>query len=112
MPRGDGDLVARIQEFACVVAPPARSAILVIVLGVPTVKIIGPYRFYFFSADGLEPPHVHVRRDRSLAKFWLKPVRLQQSHGFNRMELLRLHKLTFRHRDELTKKWHDYFDHQ
>jgi hypothetical protein len=91
---------------------PTRTAMVVMVLGVPTVKIIGPYRFYFFSADGWEPLHVHIRRDRAQAKFWLKPVRLQESRGFNRMELLRLHKLTFRHRHELTKKWHEYFGHQ
>jgi hypothetical protein len=78
---------------------------------VPTVKIIGRYRFYFYSADGAEPMHVHIRRDNALAKFWLKPVRLQESRGFNQGELLRLQKLTFRHRDELTKKWHDHFGH-
>lgn len=73
---------------------------------------MGPYRFYFFSADASEPPHVHVRRDRFTAKFWLKPVRLQNVRGFNRKELFRLYKLTFRYRDELQKKWDDCFDPQ
>jgi hypothetical protein len=36
---------------------------------VPTVARIGPYRFFFFGNESLEPPHIHVQRDRNLAKF-------------------------------------------
>ncbi len=44
----------------------------------PTVLRSGPYRLFFYSGDAGEPPHVHVERDASIAKFWLKPVRLQE----------------------------------
>jgi hypothetical protein len=27
---------------------------------VPTVLRVGPYRFFFYSNEGTEPPHVHV----------------------------------------------------
>jgi hypothetical protein len=47
----------------------------------PTVLRNGPYRFFFYSADGGEPPHVHVQRDDMIAKFWLQPVRLDDSRG-------------------------------
>ena len=30
---------------------------------VPTVHREGPYRFFFYSADNSEPPHVHVERE-------------------------------------------------
>ena len=33
-------------------------------------------RFIFYSADRDEPPHVHVEREESEAKFWIDPVRL------------------------------------
>ena len=46
---------------------------------VPAINDIGPYRFYFYASEGNEPPHVHVRRDRATAKFWLNPVRLARS---------------------------------
>lgn len=36
----------------------------------PTVLRSGPYRLFFCSADGAEPPHVHVERDQRTAKFW------------------------------------------
>ena len=48
----------------------------------PTVLRIGPYRFYFFSNEGDEPPHVHVDRDDCTAKIWLDPLELARSRGF------------------------------
>ncbi len=30
----------------------------------PTVFRSGPYRFFFYSNEGSEPPHIHVQRDR------------------------------------------------
>lgn len=42
----------------------------------PTILRVGPYRFFFYSGDGREPPHIHVERDSGVAKFWLDPVRL------------------------------------
>ena len=59
----------------------------------PTIKIIGPYRFFFYSGDKDEPPHIHVERDNHIAKFWLLPVRLQNSGRFKRKELNRIQKL-------------------
>jgi hypothetical protein len=38
----------------------------------PTVLRIGP--FFFVSLDCGEPPHIHVRRENMVAKFWLDPV--------------------------------------
>jgi len=42
----------------------------------PTVLEDGPYRFIFFSSDKDEPPHIHVTRERCIARFWLDPVAL------------------------------------
>lgn len=53
----------------------------------PTVWREGPYRFYFFSHEPNEPPHVHVDRDACSAKFWLRPVGLARSSGFSAKEL-------------------------
>jgi len=54
----------------------------------PTVQDIpGPYRFYFYSFDCNEPPHVHVRRERMTCKFWLDPIELANNHGFTAREL-------------------------
>ena len=53
----------------------------------PTVLRVGPYRIFFYSADGIEPPHVHIERDTRIAKFWLDPVRLATSGGFGSRDL-------------------------
>ena len=39
----------------------------------PTVLSTGPYRFFFVSLDHVEPPHIHVQREKMVAKFWLDP---------------------------------------
>jgi hypothetical protein len=52
----------------------------------PTVLRIKGYRIGFFSADGDEPPHVHVAKSGNIAKFWLGPVQLAKmrvSRGMN-----------------------------
>lgn len=35
----------------------------------PTVLRVGPYRFYFYSHEPNEPPHVHIDRDGFSANF-------------------------------------------
>jgi Domain of unknown function (DUF4160) len=35
----------------------------------PTVLRGNGYRFYFFSNEGYEPPHIHVDKESNSAKF-------------------------------------------
>lgn len=39
-----------------------------------------------YAGDRGEPMHIPVERDDKIAKFWLDPIRLQSSGGFNRAE--------------------------
>jgi Domain of unknown function (DUF4160) len=75
----------------------------------PTVLRTGPYRFFFYATDRDEPPHVHIERDDKLAKFWLTPVRLQYSRGFNRVEIIRLEELVKSQREQILEAWNAYF---
>jgi Domain of unknown function (DUF4160) len=75
----------------------------------PTVLQSGPYRFFFFSNEKDEPPHVHVARDDKIAKFWLGPVREAYNYGFKAAELNRIAAITREHEEALAKAWHDYF---
>ncbi len=45
----------------------------------PTVMTVSGFRFFFYSMEGSEPPHIHVERDQSTAKFWLDPVQLARA---------------------------------
>ena len=75
----------------------------------PTVLVIGPYHFIFFSSDAPEPPHIHVRRDRQLAKFWLESISLVKNRGYNERELRQIAQLVIDHQSKLLEAWHDYF---
>jgi Domain of unknown function (DUF4160) len=75
----------------------------------PTVLRIGPYSFVFLSSDLGEPPHIHVKRDRSIAKFWLDPVTLAKNRGFAEHERNDIESLVIQHQQTLLEAWHDYF---
>jgi Domain of unknown function (DUF4160) len=75
----------------------------------PTILKSGPYRFYFYSHEPNEPPHVHIDRDELSAKFWLEPVSLARNFGFNARELSKLEELVVQHRAAFWEAWHEYF---
>ena len=72
----------------------------------PTVLRSGQYRFYFFSHEPNEPPHVHVDRDDLSAKYWLRPVALAWSSGFPAHELRRIRATIEEHRERLLEVWY------
>lgn len=76
----------------------------------PTVCVIGPYRFYFFSHEPNEPPHIHIDRDGLSAKFWLEKVSLAGNWGFRENELNRLRELVLKNRTKFLGKWNEYFN--
>lgn len=52
---------------------------------------------------------MHVEREEGKVKFWLEPVRLENSRGFGRAEILRIEKLVAENAVLLLRSWHDYF---
>ena len=75
----------------------------------PTVVRDGPYSFVFFSSDRDEPPHIHVKRDRQIAKFWLAPLSLAKNRGFADHELSQVQRLVVQYQEMFLEAWHDYF---
>ncbi len=75
----------------------------------PTVLKDGPYRFFFYSGDCDELLHIHVERDDKIAKFWLSPVGLQSSGGFNQVELNSIGKIIEKNQIQFTEAWYEYF---
>ncbi len=78
----------------------------------PTVHRWRGYRFYFYSHEPNEPPHVHVDRGGGSAKFWLDPVRLARNIGFTQPQLRVLAAEVERNRAALLEAWHGYFGRQ
>ena len=75
----------------------------------PTVMRIGPFRFYFYSHEPNEPPHVHVDRGEATMKLWLEPVEVAKSRGFRAHEIGGIVAMVEEHRLALLEAWHEYF---
>ena len=71
------------------------------------------YKFLFFSNEGkpLEKPHIHVRKGKNIAKFWLEPkVILASSWGMSSKELSILENHVEINIDLFRSKWDEYFN--
>ncbi|SMD38828.1 protein of unknown function [Reichenbachiella faecimaris] len=75
----------------------------------PTVLIIGAFRFFFYSNEHL-PEHVHVESGEGVAKYSLRPVELVKSSGLNASELSKIRKLVLENQVTLLSKWDEYFN--
>ncbi|PIV26774.1 MAG: hypothetical protein COS37_04675 [Anaerolineae bacterium CG03_land_8_20_14_0_80_58_20] len=75
----------------------------------PTIKIVGRFRFSFFSNEEGEPPHVHVKVGGDQAKFWLDVIGLASNYGFRAHELNEIEKIVREYREEFLEAWYEYF---
>lgn len=74
----------------------------------PTVLRIGGYRFHFYSDEGVEPPHIHVRYEGNACKFWLAPVALASNRGIPVHRLIAIERLVHEHKEFLIGKYDEY----
>ena len=75
----------------------------------PTVLRFEAYRFYFYSHEPNEPPHIHIDRDNLSAKFWLSPISLAKNIGFSAKELRKIESLVSANQQKFLEAWYDYF---
>jgi hypothetical protein len=75
----------------------------------PTVLRKDGYRFFFFSNEGHEPPHIHIELAEAYAKFWLEPVKLAYTRGFNSNQLSKLRNFIEEIQEYFKQVWHEYF---
>ncbi len=76
----------------------------------PTVLRKDGFRFFFFSNEGTEPPHIHVELAEGYAKYWLGPILLAYSVGFNSRQLSRIRNLVEENQELFINAWYDYFN--
>ena len=75
----------------------------------PTVHRQDGYRFYFFSHEPNEPPHVHVDRGGATIKVWLDSLEVARSRGFRAHEISGIVAMVDEHRTALLEAWNEYF---
>ena len=73
----------------------------------PTIPRVGRYRFFFYSNEGNEPSHIHVKAGRDQAKFWLEPINLALNYGFRANELNEIERIIQEHHEELLEAWNE-----
>ena len=76
----------------------------------PEVLREGPYRFLFYANEGNEPPHIHIRRDRQVAKFWLDPLRPARNGGLPQHEINRIRVIMEDHQALFLERWNEFFN--
>jgi len=69
----------------------------------------GPFRFFFYSHEPREPPHVHIERDDAIAKIWLHDGAVVDSGGLTPRDLQRVVAIVMTHRDRFIEAWHEHF---
>ncbi|MBN1318424.1 MAG: DUF4160 domain-containing protein [Anaerolineales bacterium] len=74
----------------------------------PTVMQTGPYRFFFYSNEGQELPHIHIKAGGDQAKFWLDPVGLASNYGFRANELNGIERIIREHQREFIEAWYEH----
>lgn len=77
----------------------------------PTILRIGKYRFHFYSDEGSEAPHIHVRSPEGECKFWLDPVQLARNNGIAAHELREIERHVFEHRVMLMERYNEFHSH-
>lgn len=76
----------------------------------PTVFEQEGFRFFFYSGDRNEPPHVHVRKAGQEAKFWLDPIRPARLGRFKTNDLRRLMEILEENEVVILEQWNEQFD--
>lgn len=76
----------------------------------PTVLNQDGFRFYFFSDEGNEPCHVHVKKGDGKGKIWLLPsLDEDYYYGFREQEKKKIRKIVEQHYEFLIEQWNEYF---
>lgn len=77
----------------------------------PTVWRYNGFRFFFYSMEGGEPPHIHVVKGNAEGKIWLEPqVKASYLHGFTNAEEKIILSVLKEQEVYFKQKWHEYFN--
>lgn len=78
----------------------------------PTVFRPNGYRFFFYSNEGAEPAHVHIRKDDDEAKVWLHDFSVAMNVGYTTRELNEIPRIVHAEQARLREAWDDFFGHR
>ena len=74
----------------------------------PTVLRIRGLRFHFYSDEGTEPAHIHIRSDEGECKFWLSPISLARNRGVPSHKIREIERIVYENQQFLLERFHEY----
>lgn len=75
----------------------------------PTILRKLGFRFFFYSDEGNEPPHVHVEKAEGRGKYWVDPVKKEYMKGFSPKDEKKAGNIVREEQGYFKKKWYEYF---
>lgn len=75
----------------------------------PTILRLLGFRFFFYSNEGNEPPHIHVEKGEGQGKYWLSPVEEAYMKNFNTADKRKVKKIVKDHQEQFKTAWYEYF---
>jgi len=63
--------------------------------------------FFFYTNEGEEPLHIHVRKAGGFAKYWVEPVELDFSQGMKVNDLRIAEQLIIENIERIKQKWYE-----
>ena len=77
----------------------------------PTVLRKDGFRFFFYSNENNELPHIHVQKGGAEGKIWLEPkTEIAYVYGFTNTEIKEIAIICFEHAGLFITKWNGYFN--
>jgi hypothetical protein len=65
--------------------------------------------FFFYTNEGHEPMHIHLRKAGGFAKFWIEPIELEFAQGLKTQDLNKAEELIHENIELIKSKWHEVF---
>jgi hypothetical protein len=75
----------------------------------PTIFRKLGFRFFFYSNEGNEPPHVHVEKGDGDGKYWIEPVKKSYMRNFKKREEKQVNQIVHDEQETFKKKWYEFF---
>ena len=75
----------------------------------PTILIENGFRLFFYSDERNEFPHVHVKYQGGVAKYWIQPFSLASNAGLSGPEVRKASLLAQKHQQLILEKWNAFF---
>ena len=76
----------------------------------PTIYRFDGFRFFFYSNEGNEPPHLHVAKDDGELKIWLNSLVIDYSYKFKASEVKIIIKIVRNNQKRFLNDWIKFYE--